>query len=192
MLENEYFTLQGPRVSLFPFEETELNSSSYLKWMNDRENVKTIGRNDYLLPVGIEKLRAYVAGLDRTKTVFLGIYFSDSNTTLDRINKSKMRFVGTLKIYDIDFESKKASIGIMVGERTLWGKGIASEAISLACDYCFNTLNFHKVCAGYFESNTGMSKAFAKNGFVVEGVLKEHFFNLEEFINIVLVAKIKR
>jgi ribosomal-protein-alanine N-acetyltransferase len=189
MLENTFFCLPGSRVSLFPFEETELNSSLYLKWMNDKENVKTIGRNDYLLPVNIEKLRAYVQGLDRSKTAFFGIYFSDSQASQE---KSKMSFVGTLKIYDIDFESRKASIGIMVGERNLWGKGIASEAISISCDYCFKTLNFHKVCAGYFQTNTGMEKAFAKNGFEVEGVLKEHFFDLEKFQNVVLVAKMRK
>lgn len=190
MVENSFFCLSGSRVSLFSFEDRELNSDSYLRWMNDRENVKTIGRNDYLLPVNIEKLRAYVNGLDRNKTAFLAIYYSDNATELK--DKTQMKFVGTLKIYDIDFESKKASIGIMVGERTLWGKGIASEAIKLACNYCFQTLNFHKVCAGYFQTNTGMAKAFSKNGFEIEGVLKEHFFDLEKYQNVVLVAKMRK
>lgn len=187
MAENTYFSLHGTSVSLFPFEDSETNSATYLRWMNDSENVKTIGRNDYLLPVSTEKLRAYVQGLDRNTTAFFGIYFSEKSTS----KKDEMQFVGTLKLYDIDFNSKKASIGIMVGERNLWGKGIATQAISIVCDYCMNTLNLHKICAGYFETNTGMAKAFAKNGFKVEGILRDHYFDLKQYQNIVLVGKIR-
>lgn len=188
MTSNTFFCLSGSRVSLFPFESEELESPSYLKWMNDIENVKTIGRNDYLLPVDQEKLRQYVQGLDKTKTAFFGIYFSDKSVG----EKSKMSFVGTFKIYDIDFQSRRASFGIMVGERSLWGKGIASEAIQIAAEYCFNTLNCHKVTAGYLESNTGMAKAFKKNGFEVEGVLKDQFYDLQKFHNVVLVGKLRK
>lgn len=187
MSENIFFCLKGSRIALFPFEESEISSPLYLRWMNDPENVKTIGRNDYLLPVSAEKLRAYVEGLDKTTTAFLAIYFSESVQNA----KKNMQFVGTLKIYDIDFQSRKASIGIMVGERSLWGKGIASEAIKLAVDYCMEKLHLRKVCAGYMENNVGMARAFAKNDFVVEGVLKEHFFDMQKFHNVVLVAKIK-
>lgn len=188
MTENTFFCLSGKRVSLYPFEDTELYSSHYLKWMNDIENVKTIGRNDYLLPVSQDKLKEYVHGLDKYKTAFFGIYFIESGVSI----KEKMQFVGTFKIYDIDFQSRKASFGIMVGERGLWGKGIASEAIQIASDYCFSTLNFHKLCAGYLESNTGMAKAFKKNGFEVEGVLKDHFYDLEKFHNVVLVGRMSK
>ena len=174
-------------MTLFPFESEELNSSDYLNWMNDYENVKTIGRNDYLLPVDQEKLRQYVSGLDKAKVAFFGIYFSEDGI----FEKQKMSFVGTFKIYDIDFLSRKASFGIMVGNRTLWGKGIATEAISIATEYCFTKLNCHKLTAGYLESNTGMAKAFRKNGFEIEGVLKDHFFDLHQFHNIVLVGKLR-
>jgi len=189
MLENIYFSLGDKHVYLFPFEEKELNSQEYLRWMNTIDNVKTIGRNDYLLPVPHEKLVEYVSSLDKNKTVFFAIYYSDTTST--KLDKTLMTFVGTLKLYDIDFVSKKAAIGIMVGNTDLRNKGIGTEAIRLVSDYCFNVLSLHKVYAGYYESNIAVKRAFEKNGFIQEGVLKDHFYDLTNFINVVLVAKIR-
>lgn len=189
MTANNYFKIQGTSITLFPFEEMELNSESYLQWMNDREIIKTIGRNDYLLPVSAIKLKDYFQSLNRETVAFFAIYYSESKEKNG--NKENMKFVGTLKLYDIDFTSKKASIGILVGDRNVWGKGIATDAISAACKYCFDILKLNKVCAGYIEENMGMAKAFKKNKFSVEGVLKEHFYDLEKFQNVVLVARMK-
>jgi len=48
-------------------------------------------------------------------------------------------------------------------EKEQWGKGYATEAISLVVNYAFNNLNLHRVTAGCTELNLGSLKAFQKN-----------------------------
>ena len=178
------FVLQEGAVILRPFTRRELMSKEYLKWMNDPRVTRTIGRFDYLLPVSRTKLVEYFNNIDTDSTVFLGIH-KRSRT------REKPEFVGTLKIYDIDYLARRVALGIMVGDTKVWGKGVASTAIRLACRYVFEELGFRKMVAGYLATNQGMHRAFDKNGFEIEGVLREQVFFAGRFVDHLMVAKFR-
>lgn len=151
--------------------------------MNDADITRTIGRFDYLFPVSRAKLIEYFEGIDIDREIFLAIHASRSDGTPE--------FAGTLKIYDIDYLARRASLGILVGDKAQWGKGIASAAIRLACSYILDELGFDKVTAGYLATNTAMQRAFEKSGFVIEGVLKKHLFFRGHLVDHVFVGKFK-
>lgn len=178
------FELRDGAVLLRPFTRRDAASADYLRWMNDPQVTRTIGRFDYLLPVSRAKLLRYFDDIDAANTVFLGIHLKARGAT-------KPRLVGTLKIYDIDPLARRASLGIMVGERSAWGRGIASAAIRTACGYVFEVLGFGKIAAGYLASNVGMHKAFRKNGFRVEGVLRRHVYFGGRLDDHVMVGKFR-
>lgn len=173
--DNSCFCLQEDEMYLFPFGTKELYSEEYLTWMNDLEITKTLGRFDYLMPVDRSKLVEYYRGINPNNTVFLAIYLGGEGEGT-RKDKSAMDFIGTLKIYDIDQLARRASIGIAIGDRANWGKGYSTKAIRIACRYIFDVLGLRKITAGYVASNTGMERAFLKNGFEVEAVFKDHLF----------------
>ncbi len=176
------FALREGAVVLRPFTRRNAASMAYLRWMNDPQVTRTIGRFDYLLPVSRAKLLRYFDDIDTDNTVFLGIHVRSrpGGTT---------RLVGTLKLYDLDALARRASLGIMVGDRTVWGRGIASSAIRAACRYVFGVLGFGKITAGYLASNMGMHKAFRRNGFRVEGRLRRHVFFAGRLDDHVMVGK---
>lgn len=173
--ENSCFCLHEEEMFLFQFGTKELYSEEYMTWMNDVEITKTLGRFDYLMPVDRSKLVDYYNGINRNNTVFLAIYLAGDAQT-NKLDKTAMSFIGTLKIYDIDLLARRASIGIAIGDRANWGKGYSSKAIRIACKYIFETLGMRKITAGYIASNIGMERAFIKNGFEVEAVFKEHLY----------------
>lgn len=178
------FSLISGRVVLRPFTRRHLESPQYLRWMNDREVTRTIGRFDYLFPVGRAKLRRYFDDIDPETTLFLAI---DAPT----VRGGRPRFVGTLKIYDLDHLARRASLGILVGERSAWGRGIASAAIEAASRYVFEDLGFQKITAGYLATNAGMARAFEKNGFRVEAVLRKQLFAAGRLVDHVMVCKFR-
>jgi RimJ/RimL family protein N-acetyltransferase len=182
-LQDSPFELREGAVILRPFTRRDAASADYLRWMNDPQVTRTIGRFDYLLPVSRAKLLRYFEEIDTASTVFLGIYLARGRT--------RPGLVGTLKIYDIDGLARRASLGIMVGERAAWGRGIASAAIRAACRYVFEVLGFGKVAAGYLASNMGMHKAFRKNGFRIEGVLRQHVYFAGRLDDHVMVGKFR-
>lgn len=188
--DNTSFCLQEDEMYLLPFGLKELYSDEYLTWMNDLEITKTLGRFDYLMPVGRSKLVEYYQGINHTSTVFLAIYLGDP-TLMGYKDKSAMNFIGTIKIYDIDQLARRASIGIAIGDRANWGKGYSTKAIRVACRYIFEVLGLRKITAGYIASNIGMERAFLKNGFEIEAVFKDHLFYDGGYIDHKFVCKLR-
>lgn len=183
-LADSPFELSRGLVTLRPFTREHARSDEYLGWMNDPLVTRTIGRFDYLMPVSRAKLEDYFSSIDPESTLFLAIEHR-------KTPRSKPVFIGTLKLYDIDPLVRRASIGIMVGDRSAWGSGIATSAIDAICGYVFDTLGFSKITAGYVASNTGMHRVFEKCGFAIEGILREHLFLEGQLEDHVLVARFR-
>ena len=189
--DNAYFCLHEDKIYLFAFGSQELYSEEYLKWMNDLEVTKTLGRYDYLMPVDRAKLVEYYNSINKDDTIFLAIYLS-ANCHSAQIKKSDMKFIGTLKIYGIDLLAKRAEIGIAIGDRSEWGQGHAGTAIRIACRYIFGTLGLRKIVAGYIASNIAMERVFLQNGFEVEAIFKEHLHHEGQYVDHKFVCKFKR
>ncbi len=188
MSGSDLFRLHRGRISLYPFGRKELYSEAYLKWMNDPEITKTIGRYDYLMPVSRKKLVDYYRSLDQENTIFLAIYLED---TTSKAGKKHGEFIGTLKIYDIDKLARRASLGIVIGDRQQWGHGHAAAAINIATEYVFSVLGLRKVTAGYLANNIGMARVFRKTGFQQEARFKEHVFYRGDLVDHIFVCKFR-
>lgn len=63
-------------------------------------------------------------------------------------------------------------IGYWIGEH-YWNKGIATEAIKLACYYGFEYLDLIRVYASVFDFNIASKKALEKAGFTLEAVFEK-------------------
>ena len=66
----------------------------------------------------------------------------------------------------------------------MWGKGLATEAIKLACKFGFEELGLHKLEAGAYENAIGSLKALEKNGFKREGIIRDHGIVKNKFVNV--------
>jgi RimJ/RimL family protein N-acetyltransferase len=183
------FCISDPPIFIYPFSTKELYSEEYLKWMNDPDITKTLGRFDYLMPVTQKKLIDYYQSIDPSNTMFLAIYYSENK---DLSNTNEKQFIGTLKIYDIELLARRVSIGIIIGDKSNWGKKFASTAIGISCRYIFDVLGFRKISAGYIAGNIGMEKAFLNNGFHIEARFIEHLFFQGNFVDHIFVCKFRR
>jgi RimJ/RimL family protein N-acetyltransferase len=67
-------------------------------------------------------------------------------------------------------------VSLVIGEKSIWGKGIGTEALRLMSRYAFDVLNLHKLRSGCYQENRGSAKAFLKAGFAEEGILKKHWY----------------
>jgi RimJ/RimL family protein N-acetyltransferase len=85
------------------------------------------------------------------------------------ILKDQDRHIGNIKIHRIDWFNRCAELSLVIGEKAFWGKGYGAEAIKLAVDYSFNTLNLHRISACVYANNLGSINAFKKADFVEEG-----------------------
>ncbi len=154
------FRLQGRHIFLQTFSSVNIEDQSYLAWLNDYEVVKTINRVDYLVPVRLEDVRRYCEAVMISRTdIFLAIYLNNDS-----------RFVGTVRVSGINWRAGTAEIGILVGDRTVWGQGVATDAIRTTTSYLFKAIGLRKINAGLMAANPAMLRVFTKLGFSKEGV----------------------
>jgi len=153
---------------------------TYVNWLNDDEV------NRYLeVRFGIPHT------LDSTKEFVKMNYEDASNHFFAIMLKKDDRHIGNIKVGPINKHHGFAEIGIMIGEKSAWGKGHGTEAIKLATQYSFEKLGVHKLIAGFYDVNMGSRKAFEKAGYSQEGVLTKKFRCEGRYVDHLLFCKNK-
>ncbi len=153
--------LEGKNIYLRQIELSDCQDY-YVDWLNDKEV------NKYL------ESRWQEHNLDNLKEFVTTIRNSAHSYMFAIIYKNK--HIGNIKIGPIHSIYKYADIGYFIGDKSAWGKGLVSEAISLVGDFAFNHIGLNKIKAGACEYNIGSQKALERNGFKKEYILKEEFF----------------
>jgi len=101
------------------------------------------------------------------------------------------KFVGAIGlVLQQDVYRFSAEIGYWMGE-PYWGKGIATQAVSLLSKYAFEELNMEKLFAGVFEGNVGSKKVLLKCGFQQEGIAKKAIFKNKKFMDELRFGKVR-
>lgn len=73
-------------------------------------------------------------------------------------------YIGTIELYDIGRTA--ATLGIIIGERSHWGRGYGVEAIGALLEHAFMAMRLERVRLSTFGDNTRAQLAFKKAGFV--------------------------
>ena len=98
--------------------------------------------------------------------------------------------LGTVYIRDIDEEHLNGEFGIYIGEAVSRNKGIGTIAMDMICDYAFKELKLHKIFLRVLADNLAAIKVYKKNGFIEEGLFKEHIRNqLGEYKDLVFMGR---
>jgi [ribosomal protein S5]-alanine N-acetyltransferase len=149
-------------IEMFVLQPSDV-SSSYVSWLNN--SVVNCYLESRFSTHEIESTRTFVEKclIDPT-TLFLGI----------RSLEFGHKHIGNIKLSPIDQYHKRGEVGILIGETEVWGKGIASQAISMLIEIAKKELCLRKLTAGCYASNLGSQKAFLKAGFHIECQRKDH------------------
>jgi diamine N-acetyltransferase len=99
--------------------------------------------------------------------------------------------VGFVYLNNIDWFARNAEFGILIGERSRHGKGLAREALSLVADYAFETLNLHKLYLRVVAFNKRALRLYRDFGFVDEGVQRQQAYLRGRYYDVVLMGLIR-
>jgi RimJ/RimL family protein N-acetyltransferase len=158
----------GPTVFLRSLERTDLNDR-YLSWLNDPEVTRYTETGTF--PATAEDLENY----------YRAITGSRNDVILAIVDKSSGRHIGNVKLGPIHWIHRCATLGILIGEKEFWGKGIGLEATRLMAEYGFERLNLHRIDLGVFAEHAAAVRCYEKAGFKVEGRLREDLFQKGEY-----------
>ena len=144
--------IEGERIYLRPLKEEDA-SEDYCSWINNMEVNKYIDSKE----TTIEELKKYInKRWYDPNCLFLGIFL-----------KNKDIHIGNIKLEPIDYEKRKATLGILIGEKEYWNKGYATETLKTLTSYAFNNLRLNEINLGVYKENIGAIKAYEKTGFKI-------------------------
>lgn len=88
------------------------------------------------------------------------------------------RCVGHLGLYQIDQRVRSADLGIMLGDKSVWGRGLGRACCRFALDFAFQHLNLNRVELRVLASNERALGLYRSLGFQEEGRLRQaHYVN---------------
>src|SRR5688572_27650888 len=90
----------------------------YLKWMNDEEVTRFLSTWDRRYTLG--EIRDYLTNI-----------LANSSERMFAITDGSSHHVGNIKIH-IDRQHNTGDIGLLIGEKSCWGRGYATAAILAA------------------------------------------------------------
>jgi [ribosomal protein S5]-alanine N-acetyltransferase len=96
--------------------------------------------------------------------------------------------IGSVGLHALDFRTRRAEFGMLIGDRSQWGQGFGTEATRMMLDYGFGTLNLNRIWLQAFASNTAAIRVYEKAGFRQEGVQRAHLFKDGEYEDGVLMG----
>jgi RimJ/RimL family protein N-acetyltransferase len=73
--------------------------------------------------------------------------------------------IGSTGIHQIDWRNRHAQTGIVIGDRTWWGRGIATRSHALRTRYAFEELNLEKLVITVIEGNIASRRALERAGY---------------------------
>lgn len=108
------------------------------------------------------------------------------NFAIEDIESKK--YIGGCGINKINWLSRVATVGIMIGDKDYWGKGFGTDAMKVLIDFIFNHMNINKIRLGVFSFNKRAIKSYEKCGFKVEGVLKNETFKNGKYYDEIIMS----
>ena len=110
---------------------------------------------------------------------------SSSHQVFAIVDKASQKHIGNISLQAIDTKARNAEFAILIGEPSVYGKGVGEEAGKLLLCYGFDELGLHRIYCGTSSNNLGMQKLAGKLGMKQEGLRRDSLLKNGEFADII-------
>ncbi|RCK30575.1 GNAT family N-acetyltransferase [Thalassospira lucentensis] len=128
-----------------------LLSQKWVDWLNDIEVVRFSNQRNQMHTLDSQR-EFLTRKLNDPSSKLFGIFFARAH-------------IGMVELGNINPERDSAEVRYLIGEKTLWGKGIASFVVKKMVEMSRELQTIKLLEAGADTRNTGSIKVLLKNGF---------------------------
>jgi ribosomal-protein-alanine N-acetyltransferase len=166
---------EGEKVRLVPLDrEKHLNNA--LKWFNDPEVTHWLETGDWPLTRGAEE--EFFRAAERNDRV--SVQFAVESLQGEHVGFSGLR--------SIDWQSRVAVSGSVIGRRDLWGKGLGTDAARVRNRYAFEVLGLRLLIASVIADNGASLKMLSNVGYAEVGRVPDRYWKRGAFRDQVIFA----
>ncbi len=105
-------------------------------------------------------------------------------------DKTSGTIIGRCGIHNWNVDHRRAEIGYAMEDESYKKLGLMSEALEAVIDYGFKQMNLNRIEALVASYNVPSLRLLEKNGFVREGVLRNHYLVDEVFEDSIMFSKL--
>lgn len=169
--------IKGNKINLRLLKETELEA--YVKLTEDVYAPGEFWLGD---PPSLNKIKSNFANEG---------FWSEKGWHQMVITDKKDNFLGEIFYFKPTSYLEGYEIGYRIFSQDNYGKGYATEALSLFSKYLFDLKNIRRIQVGMAEENIGSKKVAEKCGFTYEGKFRQAFFVGGKHRNMLYFSKLR-
>ena len=176
----DQFVLETPRLRLRPLELSD--AAAIQKAAGAREIADTMISLPHPYPAG-EAERFIIRQQSERE--------AGRSVTISIEQKSDGWFCGLIELRDIDREHLQAELSFWLAVDA-WGQGYMSEVIHAVVRYGFASLGLNRLYAHHMLRNPACGRVLEKNGFKLEGLLRQRVRKWGQFEDVSLWAILRK
>ena len=169
-----YGQLLGCHVQLRPFSQSDI-TDEYISWLNDPEVVRYSNQR-------------FVNHTKETSLTYWESFLGSPNLFFSVRSLDGSMAFGTMTAY-VSLAQGTTDLGILIGRKSLWGRGIGQDAWNTLVDFFLHTKRIPKVTAGTLSTNKGMIRIMERSGMVCESIQPKHELFEGKSVDLLYYAK---
>ena len=134
----------------------------FAEWLNDPEVVK-FSEQRHKKHTVLSQRDYWMSKATTEPDIYYVIDYATNNRPIGSISAT------------IDLNNQIANVGIIIGDKSVWGNGYGYEAWECFCNYLFIEKKIRKVEAGSMSSNKSMRRICERFFMQLEGTQRGHF-----------------
>jgi|SRR5215469_11411327 len=169
--------MEGQLVRLRPIERSDIDP--IMHWVGDEEVTRFLGGEMMLGPlsrIAEEKWIEQAAVPSTDRRLFV----------IERL--SDHRYLGSTDLHNINWINRSAEAGIVIGDKSSWGKGFGTDAMRVLLRFAFDRINLNRVSLRVFDYNPRAITSYEKCGFKREGVLRQDKYLAGEYHDTIVMG----
>jgi RimJ/RimL family protein N-acetyltransferase len=166
--------IQGKLVRLRPPKAED--AETMITWFEDMEVTRYLAFRN---PPNIELEREWVDKVARDPNSVIWVVEHDG------------RAVGVTGIHEINWKYGHGTTGTSIGDKKVWGKGLARELMQLRARYAFTELPLRKLNSMYYDGNEASGRAQAAAGYLVVGRRRQEVFIGGKWVDAILTEVLR-
>lgn len=153
----------------------------FVAWFNDPEVIKYLATTLPMSLAAEEKwFQAMLEGNKAEQVLVIEVKKEDG-----------WKPIGSTSFMKVNWISRHAEIGIVIGEKAQWDQGYGRDVMKLMLRYGFQSLNLHRIYLQVYADHPRGIKAYENAGFVREGCLRQDAFRDGEYHDILIMAVLR-
>ena len=165
--------LEGKVVNLRAIEPGDLDRD--VQWVNDRDVTRFLAMR---YPISKAEEERWLTSRPASGFGNIGLAIE----TKDGVH------IGNCVLHEGQPENRKASLGIMIGDKDFWSNGYGTDVIYTLLRFGFHEMNLNRVWLHVFAFNERAVACYKKCGFVVEGTLRQNAYQDGHYIDTITMG----